>query len=64
MEIKEAVNCCLSSTESECIAICNAVCDFKNLLDDLKIEYHLTFTVFEDNQSTIKLLKNFVTVNI
>lgn len=52
----------LSSTESEFIAVCMASCELlhiKNLLNDLKINYSLPILLNEDNQSTIKLLKNF-----
>lgn len=52
----------LSSTESEFIAVCNASCELlyiKNLLSDFDIDCSLPITLFEDNQSTIRLLKNF-----
>lgn len=52
----------LSSTESEFVAICDASCELmhiRNLLHDLGIKYLLPFVIFEDNQSTIKLLNNF-----
>lgn len=52
----------LSSTESEFVAICVASCEllyFKNLLEDLNVEITLPISLFEDNQSTIKLLHNF-----
>lgn len=52
----------LSSTESEFVAICAASCELmylKNLLIDLDIKIELPISLFEDNQSTIKLLHNF-----
>jgi Reverse transcriptase (RNA-dependent DNA polymerase) len=52
----------LSSTESEFIAICVASCElmyFKNLLMDLNVEISLPVALYEDNQSTIKLIQNF-----
>lgn len=52
----------LSSTESEFVAVCNASCELlyiKNLLSDFEINIQLPVCLFEDNQSTIKLLQNF-----
>lgn len=52
----------LSSTESEFVAVCVASCELlyiKNLLSDLEIDLLLPIVLFEDNQSTIKLLQNF-----
>lgn len=52
----------LSSTESEFVAVCAASCELlsiKNLLTDMKISYVLPLCLYEDNQSTIRLLKNF-----
>lgn len=50
------------STESEFVAVCVASCELlyiKNLLSDLQIDLLLPICLYEDNQSTIKLLQNF-----
>lgn len=52
----------LSSTESEFVAVCAASCELiyiKNLLDELNISISIPISLYEDNQSTIKLLENF-----
>lgn len=52
----------LSSTESEFVAVCITCCELlhiKNLLADLSVNCNLPITLFEDNQSTIKLLQSF-----
>lgn len=52
----------LSTTESEFIAICNAISELlhvHNVLNDLDIHCTIPYTMYEDNQSTIKLLSNF-----
>lgn len=59
---KKQTSVALSSTESEFVAVCVASCELlylKNLLFDLKVDFSLPITLFEDNQSAIKLLQNF-----
>jgi hypothetical protein len=52
----------LSTTEAEFIALCNAACDvifLKNLLYDMNIVISNPIKIHEDNQSTIKIVRNF-----
>lgn len=49
-------------TESEFVALCMASCELlhiKNILDALNLNYSLPIVLYEDNQSTIRLLQNF-----
>lgn len=51
----------LSSTESEYIALSNAVCEaiwLKQLLDDFQMFRPSPVVIYEDNQSTIALSHN------
>jgi hypothetical protein len=52
----------LFSTEAEFVLLCNAACDLlflRNLLNDMKMTCNESINIYEDNQSTIKILKNF-----
>ncbi len=52
----------LSSTEAEVIALCSAACELiflKKVMEDLGTVIEQPISLFEDNQSAIKVIKNF-----
>ncbi len=52
----------LSTTEAEAVALCTSVCELiyiRKVLNDFEVKVESPIRIYEDNQGTIKLLRNY-----